>query len=388
MEKQKEELERLATKIEAGMAGDEELLLYNRWFASFQKEEQPQIPVHLKESTKIAIKRRIKIQKIPNIYRIWPAAAAVLIIGLGALLYLNSTHWSLENTTAYTTYQDDLQDIVPIPKGASLQIDDGEVIELKPDGKSIISGFDGLSYQDGTHVLSSEGDTKKMSTTYATLTTPRGGEYQLILADGTKVWLNADSKLRYPLLFNKDAREVEIEGEGYFEVAKSEIPFFVKSKTQEIKVLGTHFNVNAYPDYNTVRTVLTEGRVQVSAVSSEGTDKEIVLSPGEGAMWNGKELSKKRVNVDAALAWKNGMFSFDDKTFTQVMDELARWYDVTIVYEGQVPQAKFFGQVYRNTNLSFVLGLLESAKVQYRLEQSKIDGEKRLIINSANNERR
>src|SRR5690606_9773733 len=178
------------------------------------------------------------------------------------------------------------------------------------------------------------------------LSTPKGGMYQVVLSDGTKVWLNAASTLTYPSEFSEEKREAALSGEGYFEVSgMNNRPWVVRRSRQEITVLGTSFNINAYRDEPETVTTLVSGSVRVSSsVSSEaGSPAGQLLRPSEQATLTANgQLLKQRVNVSDALAWKQGRFSFENKSFRQVMDELARWYDVEIVYETGIPDVEFF----------------------------------------------
>ena len=213
---------------------------------------------------------------------------------------------------------------------------------------------------------------------YNTLTTPRGKQFQLVLADGTKVWLNAMSSIRYPAFFSKTERKVEISGEVYFEVAhltqkvnKSEkkVPFIVQVNTLagdggEIEVLGTHFNINAYNDETAVKTTLIEGRVKVKKGKEEA-----VLQPGyQSQVVNGDPIKvTKDVNVDAEIAWKKGFFTFDRAGVKTVMNQIARWYDIDVEYEdGKIPNELFGGDIQRNARLSSVLKVLEKSGVKFR----------------------
>src|SRR5690606_467261 len=173
----------------------------------------------------------------------------------------------------------------------------------------------------------------KSEITYNTIETPNGGQYQVRLPDCTAVWLNAGSRLTYPTSFaSSDNRRVELLGEGYFEVAKdSKRPFIVVAEQQEVEVLGTHFNVNAYADEGNIKTTLLEGSVKVGS-STQGTK---MLKPGQQAINSKGNLEVKSVNTDYAVAWKDGYFRFNDKSLDMGLREIARWYDVEIVYENE-----------------------------------------------------
>jgi transmembrane sensor len=204
---------------------------------------------------------------------------------------------------------------------------------------------------------------------YNTMTTPRGGQYKLTLPDGTEVWLNAASSITYPTAFVGNERNVSITGEAYFEVAKDKNkPFRVKSGSQMIEVLGTHFNVMAYGDEDAIKTTLFEGSVKIT----ENNEIQI-LKPGEQAVVDKNGGLKIGVaDVDDALAWKNGYFKFSRVNIKYIMRQLARWYDVDIVYEGSTPHDEFVGKIGRGENIEDVLHILELERVHFKIEDKKI----------------
>jgi ferric-dicitrate binding protein FerR (iron transport regulator) len=228
------------------------------------------------------------------------------------------------------------------------------------------------------------GDSVNGSIAYNKMTTPRGRQFQLVLPDGTKVWLNAASSIKYPTAFVEGERRVELVGEAYFEVAKDAgKPFFVtiNDKT-EVQVIGTHFNVNAYPDEDIIHTTLLEGAVRVN--SSFGTG---FLNPGDQASvvregyvhqkgdpkWN---LRVTAVNTQQFVAWKDGVFDFGYANNLQtVMRQLARWYDVEVVYEKNVPNVEIWGKMQRNLTLVQLLKVLKGMELNFRLEEGR-----RLVI--------
>lgn len=321
--------------------------------------------------------------RILSVWKRWAAAAAVffLVIAGGYLIWVEK-----ENTT---TGPDSLQlaenDISPGTSGAILTLDNGQKIVLDHLGQ------DTIAIQGNTSVISRNGeivyDGKNGSGNdlkYNTLSTPRGRQFQLVLADGTKVWLNAMSSIRYPAFFTSDERRVEISGEVYFEVAhltrkmnngEKRVPFIVQVNALsgdggEIEVLGTHFNINAYNDESVVKTTLIEGRVKVK----KGKD-EAVLQPGyqSQVVKDGRIKVTKDVNTDMEIAWKNGFFTFDSSGVTTVMNQIARWYDIDVEYQdGEIPDERFGGDIQRNARLSSVLKVLEKSGVKFRVEGRKV----------------
>jgi ferric-dicitrate binding protein FerR (iron transport regulator) len=195
------------------------------------------------------------------------------------------------------------------------------------------------------------------------------------LADGTKVWLNAASSVRFPVAFTGKERKVEITGEAYFEVAKDKTkPFRVKANSSEIEVLGTHFNVNAYDDEASIKTTLLEGKVKISVPVSGRKSSYKSLFPGEQAeiSKDGKIKVKGHADTEEAVAWMNGHFQFKSADIKTVLRQIARWYDVEIEYRGNI-DLHFTGQLTRNENVSKVLNeLMLTGEVHFKIDGRKI----------------
>jgi transmembrane sensor len=200
-----------------------------------------------------------------------------------------------------------------------------------------------------------------------TFSTPKGGQYQIVLPDGTTVFLNAASSLIYPTSFHGTERVVTLTGEAYFEVAKNkDMPFRVKSGIQTVEVLGTHFNINAYTDESAIKTTLLEGSVKVSSAINSS-----LIVPGEQSVVNkagNGTISKHNVNLEKETAWKNGVFSFENDDLKSIMRQVARWYDVDVVYEGNLPDERYFGEISRKSNLSEVFKILELNNIKFDVE--------------------
>lgn len=306
----------------------------------------------------------------------WPAVAAVLImvIGTGAFFwYLDAGKKNAEKNIAKRY----ANDVAPGSTGAILTLANGQQIILDSTGNGTLAlqGKTRIINQDG-QVIYGKGHGQASAPMYNTMTTPNGRQYQLVLEDGSRVWLNAASSIRYPTAFAGKERKVEITGEVYFEIAplykpdgKTKLPFIVSVNGMNVEVLGTHFNIKAYNDETNTQTTLLEGKVKVAVGGMEN-----MLKPGQQAVLSRMGTMKVMddVDVDAVMAWKNGFFSFDQTDFGAVMRQLARWYDVEIVYAGEVPNRKFGGGISRNTNLSEVLQILEESKIYFRIEGKKI----------------
>jgi ferric-dicitrate binding protein FerR (iron transport regulator) len=218
---------------------------------------------------------------------------------------------------------------------------------------------------------------KKPTVEFNTLTTPVGGQFSVVLPDGSKIWLNAASSVYFPTAFTSNERRVTITGEAYFEVTHNiNSPFIVtiqsfagNQPSTQVQVLGTHFNINSYTDELDQQVTLLEGSVKVFDAASE-----IQLAPGEQADVGGdqKIILRKGVDTDGIVAWKNGEFSFQEEDIQSIMRKISRWYDVEVVYEGQIGNKKFTGDISRNSSLDEVLKIMEVAGIQFRIEGKKL----------------
>jgi hypothetical protein len=331
-------------------------------------------------------------QRIPVVKRLWfriaMAAAVVVLVCIPVYYYIINA--PAPKQVVQTKEQPALpkNDALPGSNKATLTLADGTVVDLDGaangtiarEGKTIVK-----KKEDGQLEYQSADSPVDHSPTYNVLSTPKGGQYFLELPDGSKVWLNAASSIRYPTAFNGKERLVELTGEAYFEIKSlpqaggrdgKKIPFKVLIPPQPagagetIEVMGTQFNVNAYHDESTIKTTLIEGKVKIE---SDGKQTAI-LNPGEQAqikntsVGNGHIRVVEEVDTEAAIAWKNGLFYFDNVDIQAIMRQLARWYKVQVVFKGKVPARRFAGQVSRSSNLSQVLRILELSKVHFTVE--------------------
>lgn len=296
------------------------------------------------------------------------AAAAVLLLLLGTTLY-QFLHQRKVAPVAVPAIAQQTNDVAPGGNKATLTLADGSSITLDSAGHQVLQqGSTAIHQQNGALQYQVQGDDGL--TAYNTLTTPRGGQFQLTLPDGTKVWLNAASSLKYPVSFTGQQREVILKGEAYFEVVHNEkMPFRVLVDGMEIKDLGTHFNVMAYSDEATVQTTLIEGAV---AVSDGG--KATLLKPGQQAVRNkGKStgIVVQEADTDQAIAWKNGEFYFSHTSIYDIMRQVSRWYDVDVHYQDS-PDAYLSGNIRKSVNVSEVFRMLELAgNVKFKIENRK-----------------
>lgn len=202
------------------------------------------------------------------------------------------------------------------------------------------------------------------------MSTPKGRQYKMQLADGTMVWLNSASSIKYPVIFNKEERYVEVSGEVYFEVAKNKKqPFKVNvSNRMNVEVLGTHFNINAYDNEPDINATLLEGSVKVA-----DKNNNVILKPGQQALLNNRPeiIVRKAVDLDQIMAWKNGLFNFEGLSFEEAMNQLERWYNIQVVYEKNVPDIRFGGKLQRSLSLNDLLDILEKTCVKFKLEEGR-----------------
>lgn len=302
----------------------------------------------------------------------WQYAAAamfILSVSVAAYLWLNKPADRLVVQQREAPNQDDIlpggeKAVLTLADGTEVLLDSVNTGVLSQQGNVKITKLNNgqLSYQ----FTNNSGESNNGEILYNTIVTPRGGQYQIVLADGTKVWLNAASSLRFPATFVGKAREVELTGEGYFEVAHNQaMPFKVTVNGVEVNVLGTHFNISAYPDDANVKTTLLEGSVRIE---KDGAGKTI--SPGEQARISNKSnsanpnISVRKVDVGDVVAWTNGRFIFHDDNIQSVMKQLARWYDVSVSFEGDITNEEFVGVINRSRyeNISEILGMLEKTR--------------------------
>jgi len=215
---------------------------------------------------------------------------------------------------------------------------------------------------------------------FNTISTPTGGEYQLVLADGTKVWLNATSSITFPTVFNGKERKVAITGEVYFEVShNTKMAFIVKKDNTEIRVLGTHFNINAYDDEATIKTTLLEGRVQVISLITHNSS---TIQPGQQSSVDSQgKINVTDVNVDEAVAWKNGYFLFVNQNLNTIMHSMARWYGINVIYDDkEVQQMKFVVDIRKYENFDKVKEILElTEKLRFTVEGNTVHIKKRTL---------
>jgi ferric-dicitrate binding protein FerR (iron transport regulator) len=375
----KEYLQHILDKISNNSATDEELEMYNSWCNAMQESAEAPDQSAMEDAqteTLRYIHKEIKATGpanaiIRNLRYSAAAAAIIVFVGFGLFMY-KQQHKTLAVAQTPTSKQTVKADIAPGKDGATLTLADGKKVslsDLKPgefakQNGMIISKTAGnqLIYQAD---VASDYSTNK--TAYNTLNTARGEQYSLVLPDGTKVWLNSATVLKFPASFKGLAkREVELSGEAYFEVvANSKQPFAVHTAKQYIEDIGTQFNVNSYDDNPSVKTTLLEGAVRIN--------EKTMLKPGQQGVSASEEVKVRNVNTSAVVAWKNGYFEFDGENIHDIMKQIARWYDVEVIYEGRIPSSTMVGSMTRFTKVSDVLNVIQqTGKFTFKIDQRKI----------------
>jgi ferric-dicitrate binding protein FerR (iron transport regulator) len=318
------------------------------------------------------IQTQAPVRRISMLRYGWAAAAVLVVIIASTWLLLHNKSQISKSKIEHLAAT-----IQPGSNKATLTLSDGRTIILDStthsitdaNGAQIINLANGqLSYNNKSYIEKSN-----IEKSYNTLTTPKGGKYQVVLPDGSKVWLNAASSIRFPVAFNTE-RQVNITGEVYFEIAADKTkPFKVTVDNKStIEVLGTSFNINAYDNEPSLNTTLIEGSVRVTNTSSNPTSKNrtsITLSPGQQSQQISTEpLLIQHADIEKVMAWKNGIFNFEGADLATVARQLSRWYDISIVLEGKLPEEKFKGKMDRALTLSQVLKILSETEVAFRME--------------------
>ena len=378
--KNQQRINELAFKWMKGIITPEEREEFMQWYNNADDTKAITIPEdvsadELTHGIKIfsGISTNIQTEKAPVRKLPWLryAAAAVIILGIGAYFFRPET--KKEELTVQIDPAPVPHDVAaPATVNAIITLEDGKKIVLDSSGNGLLATQGNIQLKklsDGEIVY--EGEADKIS--YNTLLNPRGSKViQITLADGSRVWLNSESSIRYPTGFSGDERVVEVTGETYFEVAKNPSkPFKVRKNGMEILVTGTHFNVNAYDEEEKLKVTLIEGAVRVTSAASN----TVTLKPGQQSqLKNDGSLSLvKDVDIESVTAWKDGKFIFDGKTdIGTIMRQIARWYDVDVTYEGQI-KSHFSGSISRSVTLSQVLRKMESTRlINFHVEGKKI----------------
>ncbi|QQT26009.1 FecR family protein [Sphingobacterium spiritivorum] len=364
------ESEKLLLKYLNGDVTPQQQAIVEKWYADLNVPDSSGFTDLEKQQQLDMIRKHLPGNK-PRQVKIWPrivAAASVLLIIAGGIFYYNRTfHADQSNLLTHNS------DIPPGHTGATLTLANGKQIVLSAAGEGQIAEEAGMRVTktaDG-QIMYEILEAKATSDKTNTLSTANGQTYVLTLPDQTKIWLNAASSLTYnTTLYSEGKRQVQLQGEAYFEVAKDpKYPFIVKSGSQSVEVLGTHFNINSYADEEAISTTLIEGSVRVA----EGERKRI-LKPGQQAVNTGTAMTVQTVDTESTVDWKDGDFVLNHVDFKTAMRKIARWYDVEVIYDPNVPaDIEAGGWISRKNNLSAILKLIESSGlVHFKVEGRKV----------------
>ena len=349
-------------------ASSENKLLYDRWqdgefleasFKSYQRIGRRKALLDMEKRVQLQRKKKLRLRVLR-----WGSVAAVFVVVAFSSLYLFDREvWEPAEEQVSITLMTSQRPVLRLDDGTTMLVD-----SLKGDFEE--AGVLVKKAGESTLSYSVENLPPFTQLAYNTIEVPKGAEFDLILSDGTHVWLNADSKLKYPVTFENDKREVELEGEGYFKVTKDERkPFRVVVKKQIVEVLGTEFNVDAYPEEKNTYTTLVSGKVKVD------TDGQtVILDPGMQSVVNDEKMYIRKVNVAEVVSWRNGMFVLEDHTLEEIMSKLARWYDFTVFYQNtSLRGATFKGKIPRYASFESILNILEkTGEVKFSVKNKSV----------------
>lgn len=375
----REEFNKLYLKYDSGECTRQEQKLLETYKDGFLQQDKEWDATHLgdPETIKDAIQSQLKISienqfKRQKISRNWYSAAAVILVLIASGLYFNKK--TVEPVAVNSISPRFKNDVMPGNNKAVLILGDGSQIDLDNAKDGLLAsesnidiekvGLGQLKYKTGNQPV--------QAVKYNTLRTPMGGQYSLVLPDGSKVWLNSGSSLRFPTAFSGSDRIVELEGEAYFEITPNKQKTFRvrTNNSMEVKVLGTHFNVMAYENEKSISTTLIEGSVQVQTSSGK-----VRIDPGQAALLNkgNGNVNISSADTEQAIAWKNGYFIFSNENIESIMRKVSRWYDVDIIYQGNLNNKDFVGTISRNKNISELLKMLElTGAVHFTIEGRRI----------------
>lgn len=373
----KKEFLALLDKYLAGEISYEEEKLLSKFYSTYRQEEELDDSFFSSER-KLEILTKIKNHTQSKKYSYfkwsyWAAAAIILLISISGIRYFiqNNNNIRVKNSSIAA------ETVLPGSNRALLKLANGNIISLDNQNSStqILLKEKGLTIQKSKNgqLIYIIQDVHAVDLTGSnTIQTPRGGQYEVLLPDGTHVWLNSESSLSYNLDFKRQ-RKVTLTGEAYFEVTKNKIPFIVQNELQEIRVLGTHFNVNSYKDEAYSQTTLLEGQILISSLNSI-KEQAILVKPNFKVVTNKHSgiTQQSIADTESIMAWKNGDFLFEDTELSTILRVIARWYDVKVDYNS-LPSTRYTLQISKNVKLSEVLDMLEkTGAVKFQFQQQTI----------------
>lgn len=376
------EAKELLEKYKTGKCTPKELLLLQKWFHLLNEDEISELTESDLNKAQHALQYKMTslIRKSSSVIH-WPriivAAAILIIVSIGTFFYLNY----IDRPISKQTISKVKNDISPGGNKATLTLADGRKISLTDAENGQLAEQSGIKINktaDGQLVYTlSNSENSSHLPSYNIIETPPGGQYQVNLPDGSKVWLNSASSLRYPVRFTGTERRVEISGEAYFEVAhNSKMPFRVINNSQTVEVLGTHFNIMAYSDESSINTTLLEGSVKIIK-----ENKSKIISPGQQTRVMNGNIDVLTVDVNEAVAWKDGFFMFKNEDIQSIMRKISRWYNLEVQYQGTIPKKSFGVKISRSRNVSEVLEVLESTgSIHFEIIPGNTLGRERRII--------
>lgn len=302
------------------------------------------------------------------------AASVVVLLGIGGVMLYQSRKVNHPIVQGKENQAPMVADAKPGEFKARLVLADGSsvILDTTTTGQLAKQGNVKVINKDGKLVYQQEQQNENAPILYNTLQTTKGQTYATVLSDGSRIWLNSESSIRYPVTFRGEERKVYITGEAYFEVTNlgGKMPFRVNVGDMEIEVLGTHFNINAYPDEAVIKTTLLEGKVKVNYRA-----KTAILKPGQQSQVKSESGTLQTIDnadVEQAIAWKNGFFQFNNDDLKTVMRQISRWYDLDIEYQGNVPNEIFGGRMDRSSKASEVLTILAESGIHFKIQGKKV----------------
>jgi len=328
--------------------------------------DQARTKILTHESAKSAI-RSVGIRSIRNL-KIYVGLAASLLLIIGAALFLNKTQQDKQIVADQVYHYKN--DVLPGGQKATLTLSNGKTVELSQEQATLNEQHgEQLQITDGQLHYKPNNGQAELATLKNTLTVPASGFYRMVLPDGTKVWINSASELSYPLAFGKSIRQVELRGEAYFEVAhEKNRPFIVRTAHGDIKVLGTAFNLTAYNSASS-NVTLINGSIQLT--NKNKTTKQLI--PGQKVEFDGSDMRITRANIEKETAWQQGYFYFEHDKIQDIMEQLARWYDIKVIYQGQITKKTFGGSISRDVSLAEALELIKrGAGVEFIIDQKTV----------------
>jgi transmembrane sensor len=382
-------------KIKNGTSTAEERAIVESWYLQWKQENA----TNMSEEEFLASLEGVKSElpgnkvRIRKLYRISAAASIIFALGISVLFFKPGKRKNVSQTMLVNDFHPGgNKATLTLSNGKQLVLDDQiDSQQLSGTEKNIIKKGrvkGELVYDASSGITAAASSVNKKSAHLSNLiVTPRAGQYKVILSDGTQVWLNAQSSIRFPVVFSETSRQVEVTGEAYFEVAKrtristdrgkrqqQRIPFIVKTPEQQVEVLGTHFNINCYENEASTNTTLLEGAVRVSLLRAALNGKPVTcnLHPGQQSRLTGQALQVTTVNAEEEVAWKNGTISFANADIKSIMRQVSRWYNVDVKYRGKIPERTFTGSISRDAKLSELLKILKFSNINFSISGTEL----------------